>query len=596
MPTESFFSDSSLAYISSVAAGKEGKAYSMRPTDGTADFDFSRGSNITATRVGPDGLIEKGRENLLLYSNAFDSFWTQSSVNREQGVEGYDGTNDAWTFTVTGGTAYQRINQQILNAETGVYTFSVYVKRPVDEPQWVSLRLATSVSFYTGYYYLGTGQTENNTFVEYTKEDVGNGWWRISATGLGVPTSARIYFASQNNSQSQTSGIMYIQDAQLELSTYPTSYMENIGSVLQYGITENEPRYDYRNELNGQSPLTEPYLLLEDDSINLSSYSEYFGNLTGSRGDIIQNADISPEGIQNATRLVLDTETGRHGITLFTYFTSVSGSTYTLSMYAKRGADNYKKIRLKIVQGGGTDVGFGQGTFNLETGTATETNASIQPYKNGWYRCIVTGTVNVSASNIRPYLLVLDDSDQEVFAGDGVGYVSIYGLQTEKQSFASSYIPNHGLSAGAERLDELSRVDTGYDKNSDWTFFMEFETNLKKVGASDSKNYFQLGNQQRYLGRVANYYINANDVRNWWRMYDVNRYLTSDSNSIAKWCFIKQGLNIKVYTQGVLAYDITQELNDNQYLIFELLHGKYKKILVYDTPISEEDAIELTTL
>ena len=38
-----------------------------------ADFTFSRGSNLAATRVNKSGLIEKGRENLLLYSNQFDS-------------------------------------------------------------------------------------------------------------------------------------------------------------------------------------------------------------------------------------------------------------------------------------------------------------------------------------------------------------------------------------------------------------------------------------------------------------------------------------------------------------------------------------------
>jgi hypothetical protein len=66
MATESFFSSASLAYLASAGAGKDGKAYSIKPTDGTGDFTFSRGSNLAATRVGADGLIEKGRENLLL--------------------------------------------------------------------------------------------------------------------------------------------------------------------------------------------------------------------------------------------------------------------------------------------------------------------------------------------------------------------------------------------------------------------------------------------------------------------------------------------------------------------------------------------------
>ena len=88
----SFFNDASLAFLPSGEAGKDGKAYSIKPTDGTGDFTFSRGSNLAATRVGADGLIEKGRENLLTRSNTFD-LWNIRNVT--SGHAGYDGTNDA---------------------------------------------------------------------------------------------------------------------------------------------------------------------------------------------------------------------------------------------------------------------------------------------------------------------------------------------------------------------------------------------------------------------------------------------------------------------------------------------------------------------
>ena len=60
-------------------------------TDGTTpaegNFTFSRGSNLAATRVDVNGLIEKGRENLLLQSNQFDTTWqltTNTSVTGGQ--------------------------------------------------------------------------------------------------------------------------------------------------------------------------------------------------------------------------------------------------------------------------------------------------------------------------------------------------------------------------------------------------------------------------------------------------------------------------------------------------------------------------------
>ena len=64
----SYFDEASLVFIPS--GYKTSKAYSIKPTDGTGDLAFTR-SNATATRVGPDGLIEKVRTNLVLNSATF---------------------------------------------------------------------------------------------------------------------------------------------------------------------------------------------------------------------------------------------------------------------------------------------------------------------------------------------------------------------------------------------------------------------------------------------------------------------------------------------------------------------------------------------
>ena len=53
----------------------DGLLASVKPNDGAGDFTFTRGSNISATRVNEDGYIEKGYENLLLQSNTFDATW-----------------------------------------------------------------------------------------------------------------------------------------------------------------------------------------------------------------------------------------------------------------------------------------------------------------------------------------------------------------------------------------------------------------------------------------------------------------------------------------------------------------------------------------
>ena len=79
----SYYDDASLMLLASGGAQKDGKVYSVKPTDGSGDFTFSRGSNLSATRVNASQLIEKGRENRLLQSNQFDTTWTnQTQCNK----------------------------------------------------------------------------------------------------------------------------------------------------------------------------------------------------------------------------------------------------------------------------------------------------------------------------------------------------------------------------------------------------------------------------------------------------------------------------------------------------------------------------------
>ena len=61
------------------------------------EITFTRASD--GTRVNKDGLIEKGRENLLLQSNTFDTTWILSSASITSGQSGYDGSSDAWLMT-----------------------------------------------------------------------------------------------------------------------------------------------------------------------------------------------------------------------------------------------------------------------------------------------------------------------------------------------------------------------------------------------------------------------------------------------------------------------------------------------------------------
>ena len=122
----------------------DGVLGSAKPTDGSGDFTFTRGSNLSATRVAPNGYIEKGYENLLTYSNDFSNAAWIKNISVTGGQSGYDGNNDAWQLTAISN------NNQFLgqNISTSlVNTFSVYAK--AGTANFIIVRDTASVNAYS---------------------------------------------------------------------------------------------------------------------------------------------------------------------------------------------------------------------------------------------------------------------------------------------------------------------------------------------------------------------------------------------------------------------------------------------------------------
>ena len=95
---------------------EDGKLGSLQPTDGSGDFTFTRGSNLSATRVNAAGNIEKGYENLLLQSNSLGTTpWALNTTSATSGQIGYDGSSDAWLLSKSdaGGQIRQNVLQVV---------------------------------------------------------------------------------------------------------------------------------------------------------------------------------------------------------------------------------------------------------------------------------------------------------------------------------------------------------------------------------------------------------------------------------------------------------------------------------------------------
>jgi len=398
------------------------------------EFAFSRGSNLAATRIGKTGLIEKGRENLVLQSNSFDTTWAQNRVDLTSGQSGYDGGSNAWQLQSNdASTTY--LQQSV--AVSGVQTISLYAK----------VGTADYLAFYASsgaraWFNLNSGSiSSSSSNIDTQIENVGNGWYRCSMSYNASTTYVRIYAADVNaNFTSAIGANIYIQDAQLELGLAASPYIPTTTTTAQAGVLENTPRLNYT------TGVANPYLLLEPQRTNTYRSSEWIPNLDA---DLSQEVSDINSPIKNTPFLKITKNTS--GLSRQTLYTSTNGDIDTCSVFAKKGSTGGNQIYFADSHYGSSTM---NASFDLDTGDwfVTPSGTALVDYGfedfgNGMYRIWVAGrtmdSANIDPTRWRSPALFLDNGQLSV--GE---YIYITGLQTERNaSYPTSYIPTYSVSA-----------------------------------------------------------------------------------------------------------------------------------------------------
>lgn len=367
---------------------KVSKVYSVLPSNGDGDFDFSRGN--TATRVNSQGLIEAvdaniprldysdggcpslllepQRTNYISYSEDF-SQWGGSQFITPYSTISPDGTQNASLFSHSGG-AFPQIALTGISFVSGAdYIPSLYVKSD------------------------GTSQVQhslivNGVVVDFTPTDE---WVRISDSIVSPDTSGSFVIAQ--NSGSSVPASFYIWGAQLEQGSYPTSYVPTSGSTAtRYNDNCNRINIqDYIGQTGGTLFLDFEYLMdvgTDPANDNLRD-SIYFGS----------NTDVSE-------RIVIDNYRSRFRVfvtgslmgTKDLGFTQISGTALANTRY--RLAIKYKDNDFKCYRNG-ILIGSATGVVNFAS--------PLNSFYFSWYN----GTLNNQkrVNDLRIYKTGLTDQE-----------------------------------------------------------------------------------------------------------------------------------------------------------------------------------------
>jgi hypothetical protein len=289
----SYYDDSSLFVAPN--GYKTSVLFAQKPMDANGQLAFTR-SNDTATRVGPDGLIQRVRTNLILQSNTFsNASWTNNTLVTANNQISPDGTLDASTFTSDG--AYHGVLQS-LTITSVPHTFSIYAKAGnYSIFRIVNVSSLTNVAWFN----LSTGVTSGAIGGTSKIEAVGNGWFRCSYSTNSPNTSTTNQGFVLSDAMGSLGGVpsgstMYFWKSQVETGDIATDYIPTTTTAVSVGPVANLPRIDYTGGGCGK-------LLLEPQRTNSVLWSEQINNAgwTNTNGaTITTNIATAPDGYGGA--------------------------------------------------------------------------------------------------------------------------------------------------------------------------------------------------------------------------------------------------------------------------------------------------------
>ena len=392
---------------------------------------FTRASS--ATQVGATGLIEYAPENLALQSENFGTNWSNNTGNALTLNAALSPTGELTADRIDfPATAAAELVKQIQQSFSGAVTGN----GPVTASVWLRTVSGTSTVYLT---LLAFGPPWQRVHVAC---NVTTEWTRFSVT-LNTPAMSLFMVIGPDTRTAtgtpaqpavQDAASVYAWGAQLERHTSARTYIPTTTAQVFNARFDHDP---ITLDCKG--------LLIEEQRTNLITWSEEMSTATGWSEDSnrilwVNNATTSPAGTTTAEKI---TELALAGVTRKISVKSapvVTGTTYTLSVYAKAAERSFLQI---TASASFTSVYQNFDLSNGTIGSGNATSSAITAMGNGWYRCSIVATASATANGTITVGIV-PASTSLLFAtyqgADNHG-IFLWGAQLEAGSFPTSYIP-----------------------------------------------------------------------------------------------------------------------------------------------------------
>ena len=251
----------------------------------------------------------------------------------------------------------------------------------------------------------------------------------------------------------------------------PASYIDEFGIIKVVG--DNTPRFDH-------DPITRESkgLLIEEQRTNHQTYSEEISRANNSNVTITNNNAISPDGTQNASRIV---GSGSDSSTNINWGSQAvaSGHFTTWSIFVKSTETScILQFWTNTYVGGNNrvNVELADGTTG---GNAVSGNTwfwKVEEYPNSWWRVSWGGTGNGSGGGMHINVVPSKSSARNATSGSAVNKTYYaWGVQEEHgsgQNFATSYIRTNSKATirGADQVTISGSDFTDFYNDIEGTF------------------------------------------------------------------------------------------------------------------------------